>query len=160
MANYLKQPQRTHRHLIWRMKKCRVLTFCFAACGIHVSRIRDPPTHPYPHKVVTTPHQKPRVVGTSSCTGIICKSSMRRAETTLPAARMPEARGISRMAFAERALSSLLLIWLPVLVAHSSNPKPFLSAPWADVTLSVTEAELDEGIANGSCEDVGACGFL
>mmetsp|Transcript_19337 Transcript_19337/g.49198 ORF Transcript_19337/g.49198 Transcript_19337/m.49198 type:complete len:338 (-) Transcript_19337:281-1294(-) len=52
------------------------------------------------------------------------RSSMSRADTWLPAASTPEARGISSRALADRALSSRLLIWLPVLSAHHPHSSP------------------------------------
>mmetsp|Transcript_32455 Transcript_32455/g.71688 ORF Transcript_32455/g.71688 Transcript_32455/m.71688 type:complete len:300 (-) Transcript_32455:476-1375(-) len=50
-----------------------------------------------------------------------CRSSISRADTRVPAARVPAAWGSSNRALADLALSSLLLIWLPVLRAHQHH---------------------------------------
>lgn len=54
-------------------------------------------------------------------TGMWHRSSISSADTLLPAGSTPACRGSSSSALAERADSSLLLIWLPVVVANQTG---------------------------------------
>jgi hypothetical protein len=65
------------------------------------------------------------------------RSSISSAETLLPASITPAARGSSSSAFAERADSSLLLIWLPVVVAN--QPSCPAAAPHAAGSLQTSK---------------------
>lgn len=67
---------------------------------------------------------------------LLLVSSPMPVSTYIPASITPSARGNSSSAFAERALSSLLLIWLPVLVAY--QPSDPAAVPHPSGTLQPT----------------------
>eukprot|EP00882_Tetradesmus_deserticola_P010112 GHRQ01010683.1.p1 GENE.GHRQ01010683.1~~GHRQ01010683.1.p1 ORF type:complete len:145 (-),score=30.47 GHRQ01010683.1:144-578(-) len=96
---------------------------CPAACCYRTPDTPKATLARLPHMVCTPRHAtKPSVAGTSpSACGMNPKSSISSADTVLPAATTPSARGSSSNAFADRADSSLLLIWLPVEQAYQPS---------------------------------------